>query len=130
MKIRVPEWVTGSSAALTKQTSMNTMNKTIDEKPIKPYLVTLKVNSKKPYKNSEASVKVVKDGKRYKLVGNFKLKKPQIVALVGRWGPQPLRLKVRAIPAPNSISNALVSDKSAKSLCDVMTEPKMMWDYA
>lgn len=51
------------------------MNKMIDEKPIKPYLVTLK---EKPYKNSEASVKVVKDGKRYKLVGNFKLKKPKI----------------------------------------------------
>ncbi|CCK86232.1 Protein of unknown function [Lactobacillus equicursoris DSM 19284 = JCM 14600 = CIP 110162] len=57
---------------------MDTMNKTIDENPIKPYLVTLKVNSKKPYKNSEASVKVVKDGKRYKPVGNFKLKKPKI----------------------------------------------------
>ena len=88
------------------------MNKTIDEKPIKPYLVTLKVNSKKPYKNSEASVKVVKDGKRYNLVGNFKLKKP----LVGRWGLQPLRLKVRAITSSKfhikCISLGQISEKS------------------
>lgn len=69
------------------------MNKTIDEKPIKPYLVTLKVNSKKPYKNSEASVKVVKDGKRYKLVGNFKLKKPKIVRFSGQVGATASKVK-------------------------------------
>ncbi len=65
------------------------MNKTIDEKSIKPYLVTLKVNSKK----SEASVKVVKDGKRYNLVGNFKLKKPQIVRFSGQVGATASKVK-------------------------------------
>ena len=72
---------------------MDTMNKTIDEKPIKPYLVTLKVTSKKPYKKSEASVKVVKDGKRYNLVGNFKLKKPQIVRFSGQVGATASKVK-------------------------------------
>lgn len=72
---------------------MDTMNKTIDEKPIKPYLVTLKVNGKKLYKNLEASVKVVKDGKRYKLVGNFKLKKPQIVRFSGLVGDTASKVK-------------------------------------
>ena len=69
------------------------MNKTIDEKPIKPYLVTLKVNGKKLYKNLEASVKVVKDGKRYKLVGNFKLKKSKIVRFSGLVGATTSKVK-------------------------------------
>lgn len=160
---------------------MVTMNKTIDKKPIEPYLVTLKVNSKNPYKNSEARVKAVKDGKRYKLATsssrsrklkltstmglslltmacyltwqsmipiinwsvwslvcffrqrptlarprNLAMSSHKLSALVGRWGPQPLWLKVRAIL---QIPYQMHSDKSAKSLCDVMTGSKIMWDY-